>query len=75
MEELAARRRVNWALTNWPDVAAGMSFTFHGHPMGDPDHEYLIASCAFVITHPGYEGLEENDGNVDTIENDVKAAE
>jgi type VI secretion system secreted protein VgrG len=64
MEELAARRRMNWALTRWPDVAAGMSFTFHGHPMGEPDSDYLIAGCAFVVTHPGYESLGEADGNV-----------
>ena len=64
MEELAARRRVNWAITPWPDVAAGRSFTFHGHPMGDKDTEYLIAGCSFVVTHPGYEGLAEHDGNV-----------
>ena len=64
MEELAARRRVNWAVTHWPDVAVGRSFTFHGHPMGEPDTDYLIAGCAFVVTHPGYEGLGEHDGNV-----------
>jgi type VI secretion system secreted protein VgrG len=64
MEELAARRRVNWAVTHWPDVAVGRSFTFHGHPMGEPDTDYLIAGCAFIVTHPGYEGLSEHDGNV-----------
>ncbi|HSV60385.1 MAG TPA: type VI secretion system tip protein TssI/VgrG [Variovorax sp.] len=64
MEELAARRRVNWAITPWPDVAAGRSFTFHGHPMGDKDTDYLIAGCSFICTHPGYEGLAEHDGNV-----------
>ncbi|MEJ8824780.1 type VI secretion system tip protein TssI/VgrG [Variovorax humicola] len=64
MEELAARRRVNWATTRWPDIAAGMNFKFHGHPMGDPDTDYLCAACTFVVTHPGYEGLGEHDGNV-----------
>ncbi|WP_256354621.1 type VI secretion system Vgr family protein [Variovorax sp. dw_308] len=67
MEELAARRRVNWAFTRWPDIAAGMNFTFHGHPMGDPDTDYLCAACTFVVTHPGYEGLRENDGNVQRL--------
>ncbi|MGR4868940.1 type VI secretion system Vgr family protein [Variovorax sp. LARHSF232] len=64
MEELAARRRVNWAVTPWPDVAVGRNFTFHGHPMGEPDTDYLIAGCSFILTHPGYEGLGPNDGNV-----------
>ncbi|MDM0117234.1 type VI secretion system tip protein TssI/VgrG [Variovorax sp. J22R133] len=64
MEELAARRRVNWATTHWPDVAAGMNFTFHGHPMGDPDTDYLCAACSFVVTHPGYESMGQNEGNV-----------
>ncbi|MEJ8849314.1 type VI secretion system Vgr family protein [Variovorax rhizosphaerae] len=67
MEELAARRRVNWAFTRWPDIAAGMNFTFHGHPMGEPDTDYLCAACTFVVTHPGYEGLTENDGNVQRL--------
>lgn len=64
MEELAARRRVNWAITTWPDVAVGRTFTFHGHPMGESDTDYLIAGCAFILTHPGYEGLDQNAGNV-----------
>ncbi|MEJ8857884.1 type VI secretion system tip protein TssI/VgrG [Variovorax robiniae] len=67
MEELAARRRVNWAFTRWPDIAAGMDFTFHGHPMGEADTDYLCAACTFVVTHPGYEGLSENDGNVQRL--------
>lgn len=64
MEELAARRGLNWAVTRWPDVAVGRSFTFEGHPAGEPDGDHFIASCAFVVTHPGYEGLGENDGKV-----------
>ncbi|MBS0453298.1 MAG: type VI secretion system tip protein VgrG [Proteobacteria bacterium] len=64
MEELAARRRVNWAITRWPDAAVGRTFTFHGHPMGDKDADYLVAGCAFILTHPGYEGLDANAGNV-----------
>ena len=35
--------------------------------MGDPDTDYLIAGCAFVATHPGYEGLNETDGNVQRL--------
>ncbi|CAN5718088.1 type VI secretion system spike protein VgrG1b [soil metagenome] len=64
MEELAARRRVNWAVTQWPDVATGMNFTFHGHPLGDPDTDYLCAACTFIVTHPGYESMGQDDGNV-----------
>lgn len=64
MEELAARRRVNWAITRWPDAAVGRTFTFHGHPMGEKDVDYLVAGCAFILTHPGYEGLDANAGNV-----------
>jgi type VI secretion system secreted protein VgrG len=64
-EELVARRRLNWAITRWPDVAAGMNFSFKGHPAGGADGDYLIASCAFVVTHPGYEGMSENDSRVD----------
>lgn len=64
MEELAARRRVNWAITTWPDAAVGRTFTFHGHPMGESDTDYLVAGCAFILTHPGYEGLDANAGNV-----------
>lgn len=64
MEELAARRRVNWAITRWPDVAVGRTFSFHGHPMGEPDTDYLIAGCAFILAHPGYEGLDQYAGNI-----------
>ena len=68
MEELAARRRVNWALTQWPDVAAGSTFTFKGHPMGESDSDYLVAACAFVVTHPGYEGIGDSaDGDVERL--------
>jgi len=64
-EELVARRRLNWAVTRWPDVAAGMNFSFKGHPMGGSDGDYLIASCAFVATHPGYESMGDADGLVE----------
>ncbi|MBU1361858.1 MAG: type VI secretion system tip protein VgrG [Gammaproteobacteria bacterium] len=65
MDELAARRRMNWALTRWPDVAAGMGFSFKGHPMGESDGDYLIASCLFVATHPGYESMADHEGGVE----------
>ncbi|CAN7215522.1 type VI secretion system tip protein TssI/VgrG [Variovorax sp. LjRoot84] len=64
-EELVARRRLNWAITRWPDVAAGMNFSFKGHPAGGADGDYLIASCAFVVTHPGYESMSESESQVD----------
>ncbi|MBT2324382.1 type VI secretion system tip protein VgrG [Variovorax paradoxus] len=64
-EELVARRRLNWAVTRWPDVAAGMNFSFKGHPMGGSDGDYLIAGCAFVATHPGYESMGEAQGFVE----------
>lgn len=64
-EELVARRRLNWAITRWPDVAAGMNFSFKGHPAGGADGDYLIASCAFVVTHPGYESMSESDSQVE----------
>ncbi len=57
MEELASRRKRYWAETSWPDVAAGMSFVFENDPSKQTDSEYLIASCTFVVSHPGYEGL------------------
>ena len=57
-EELSARRDRFWAVTAWPDVAAGRSFTFAGDPNGLHDGDYLIAGCTFVVSHPGYESLQ-----------------
>lgn len=57
-DELTARRDRHWALTTWPDVAAGLAFKLEGDPDGTRDGEYVIAGCTFVATHPGYEGLE-----------------
>ncbi len=54
-EELNARRDRHWALTGWPDVAAGRSFKFEGDPDGTRDGDYLIAACTFMLSHPGYE--------------------
>jgi type VI secretion system secreted protein VgrG len=67
MEALAAPRQRAWAKTHWPDVAAGRSFAFKGAPDGVSDGEYLITSSLVVVTHPGYEGLKENDGNVQRL--------
>jgi len=56
-EEIGARRQRHWALTTWPDVAAGRSFTFQDDPDGTRDGDYIIAACTFVASHPGYESL------------------
>jgi type VI secretion system secreted protein VgrG len=61
-EEIGARRQRHWALTPWPDVAAGRSFRFENDPAGthdgDGDGDYVIAACTFVASHPGYEGAD-----------------
>ena len=56
-DELNARRDRHWALTNWPDVAAGRSFKFEGDPDGARDGDYIIAACTFMASHPGYESV------------------
>ncbi|QSI28631.1 type VI secretion system tip protein VgrG [Variovorax sp. RKNM96] len=56
-EEIVARRQRHWALTTWPDVTAGRSFTFEGDPDGARDGDYVIAACTFVASHPGYESI------------------
>ncbi|HWT18524.1 MAG TPA: type VI secretion system tip protein TssI/VgrG, partial [Variovorax sp.] len=57
-DELIGRRERHWALTPWPDVAAGRSFKFEGDPDGTRDGEYTIAACTFFVSHPGHEGLD-----------------
>jgi type VI secretion system secreted protein VgrG len=57
LDELIGRRQRHWALTAWPDAAAGRSFKFEGDPDGTHEGDYLIASCTFVVSHPGYEGI------------------
>ncbi len=57
LDELVTRRQRHWALTSWPDVTAGRSFTLTGDPEGNLNGDYLIASCSFVVSHPGYEGI------------------
>ncbi|RYF34498.1 MAG: type VI secretion system tip protein VgrG [Comamonadaceae bacterium] len=66
-EEQMARRRRHWAVTGWSDVAAGRAFKFTNASDGVSDGEYLIASCDFIVTHPGYEGMGEGDGNVQRL--------
>jgi len=56
-DELNARRDRHWALTTWPDVAAGRSFKFEGDPDGTRDGDYIIAACTFMASHPGYESV------------------
>lgn len=58
-DELIGRRERHWALTSWPDVAAGRSFKFEGDPDGTRDGEYTVAACTFFVSHPGYEGLDQ----------------
>jgi type VI secretion system secreted protein VgrG len=59
-EEIGARRQRHWALTTWPDVAAGRSFTFEDDPDGTRDGDYIIAACTFVASHPGYESVSHD---------------
>jgi type VI secretion system secreted protein VgrG len=59
-EEIVARRQRHWALTAWPDVAAGRSFKFEGDPDGTRDGDYIIAACTFVASHPGYESISHS---------------
>jgi type VI secretion system secreted protein VgrG len=59
-EEIVARRQRHWALTTWPDVAAGRSFKFEGDPDGTRDGDYIIAACTFVASHPGYESISHS---------------
>ena len=61
LDELIGRRQRHWALTTWPDVAAGASFTFEGDPDGTRNGDYLIGACTFVATHPGYESVSANE--------------
>ena len=61
LEEITGRRQRHWAMTGWPDVAAGRSFKFEGDPDGARDGDYIIASCTFVASHQGYEGVSVNE--------------
>ncbi len=57
LDELIGRRQRHWAVTSWPDVAAGCSFKFEGDPDGVRDGDYIIAACTFAVSHPGYESV------------------
>jgi type VI secretion system secreted protein VgrG len=57
LDELVTKRQRYWAQTSWPDVTAGKSFSFKGDPHQASDGDYLIAACSFVVSHPGYEGV------------------
>jgi type VI secretion system secreted protein VgrG len=61
-DELNARRDRHWALTPWPDVAAGRGFKFEDDPDGTRNGDYIIAACTFVASHRGYEGVSANAG-------------
>ncbi|RYF80414.1 MAG: type VI secretion system tip protein VgrG [Comamonadaceae bacterium] len=64
-EEIAARRQRHWAVTAWPDVAAGKLMTFKGPADDDSrDGDYLVAGCSFTAVHPGYEGLMQTGGEL-----------
>jgi type VI secretion system secreted protein VgrG len=69
LDELIGRRQRHWAVTAWPDVAAGRTFKFEGDPDGTHEGDYLIAACTFVVSHPGYEGVSmtEADRSADTV--------
>ena len=57
LNELITRRERHWAHTSWPDVAVGKSFTYKDDPVELNAGDYLIATCTFVVSHPGYEGI------------------
>ena len=50
LDELVGRRQRHWALTSWPDVAAGRSFTLKGDPDPARNGDYIIGACTFVVT-------------------------
>jgi type VI secretion system secreted protein VgrG len=55
--ELIARRDRHFGATPWPDVAVGKTFVLEGDSEGLYDGDYLIGSCTFFVSHPGYESL------------------
>jgi type VI secretion system secreted protein VgrG len=66
-EELGARRQRHWALTSWPDVTVGKTFTFKDDPDQTRDGDYLIAGCTFVASHPGYESVETTPARSESV--------
>ena len=67
VDELRSRRERHWALTGWPDVAPGRSFTYEGDP--DPAHngKYLIGGCVVVCVHPGHESVPRPPSDVRAV--------
>lgn len=57
VDELRSRRERNWALTGWPDVAPGRSFSYENDPDPARNGKYLIGSCIVVAVHPGHESV------------------
>ncbi|WP_225782377.1 type VI secretion system Vgr family protein [Xenophilus sp. Marseille-Q4582] len=57
VDELRSRRERHWALTGWPDVAPGCSFTYEGDPDTARNGKYLIGGCIVVAVHPGHESV------------------
>jgi type VI secretion system secreted protein VgrG len=55
--ELIARRDRHFGATPWPDVSVGKTFALEGDSEGLYDGDYLIGSCTFFVSHPGYESL------------------
>ena len=72
-DEMMARRQLHWAITHWPDVTAGRSFTLEGDPDGTRNGDYLIGGCIFAVTHPGYEGLGQ-EGAAQPVEEVLREA-
>jgi type VI secretion system secreted protein VgrG len=60
MQEHSSKNQRYFAHTRWPDVAVGRSFSYEDDPnqarIGES--QFLIGSCSFVISHPGYESLQ-----------------
>ncbi len=69
LDELVTRRQRHWVQTSWPDVTAGKGFTLADDLDGTRDGDYLIATCSFVVSHPGYEGigLKEEPRSITTV--------
>jgi len=75
LDELIGRRQRHWALTTWPDVTAGRSFTFEGDPDATRNGDYIIGACTFVASHPGYESLDFSEARrpLDSVLHDALA--
>jgi type VI secretion system secreted protein VgrG len=54
--EIMSKRERHYALTSWPDAAAGSVFELEGHPDNSQNRKYVVGSCTLIVTHPGYSG-------------------